>query len=276
MAVTALRRAPRSAAATAMFRLRLAGGARTTVHVAARPLATTELRVVVLDPPGRLLEWCAAHGVEDAIVGGFFTRAGRMPLGEVRTHGVLRQSEPFDAPWQELRSCLHVYGGMPLLAPRKELPAAPRGELLQAGPLLLRNGRLTIVPGEDPEGFSAGHAQFDSDITAGRHPRAALGIGGARVIAVACDGRADREAGLTLHELARLMGALGARDAINLDGGGSTSLVTGGALVNRPRDAHGAPPHAGRAICTAIAFVPVSAARHGIEWQTDDLAASPR
>jgi exopolysaccharide biosynthesis protein len=52
------------------------------------------------------------------------------------------------------------------------------------------------------------------------------------------------------------MSGVGARAAINLDGGGSTSLVAGGALVNRPRDSHGAPPHAGRAISTAIAFIP--------------------
>ena len=34
-----------------------------------------------------------------------------------------------------------------------------------------------VEPGSDPEGFSAGSRQFDSDITAGRYPRAALGVG---------------------------------------------------------------------------------------------------
>jgi exopolysaccharide biosynthesis protein len=44
-------------------------------------------------------------------------------------------------------------------------------------------------------------------------------------LAVACDGRADDEAGLTIGELAEAMAALGAMQAMNLNGGGSTSLV---------------------------------------------------
>ena len=109
--------------------------------------------------------------------------------------------------------------------------------------------------GEDREGFSAGNAQFDSDITAGRHPRAAMGIDATRLIAVASEGRSPDEAGLTLPELARLMAALGALEAINLDGGGSTSLVAGGRLVNRPREADGREIPGGRPLLTAIAFV---------------------
>jgi hypothetical protein len=275
MAVTAARAAPASPPA-ASFRVALADGARTTVHVAAHPLERTELRVVVLDPPRPLPEWCRAHGVGDALVGGFYTRASGVPLGDLRTRGVARRADPFDAPWQALRSCLQVEGGVARIARRTELPPEPRGDLLQAGPLLVRGGAVAIEPGADPEGFSAGHAQFDSDITAGRHPRAALGLGDGIAWAVACDGRARDEAGLTLLELAQLMEWLGAEAAINLDGGGSTSLVAGGTLVNRPRDAHGAPPHGGRPICTAIAFLPRPGTRYGLQWRADDLAAASR
>ena len=55
------------------------------------------------------------------------------------------------------------------------------------------------------------------------------------MFAVACDGRSRHDAGLTLEELAALMAALGCVTALNLDGGGSTSLVSGGRLRNRPR-----------------------------------------
>jgi exopolysaccharide biosynthesis protein len=112
-----------------------------------------------------------------------------------------------------------------------------------------------VRDGEDREGFSAGNAQFDSDITDGRHPRAAIGIDETRLIAVASEGRAPDEAGLTLGELARLMAGLGALEAINLDGGGSTSLVAGGRLVNRPREADGRDIPGGRPLLTAIAFI---------------------
>ena len=41
------------------------------------------------------------------------------------------------------------------LAPRDALPADPVGDLVQAGPLLVRDGR-SVIDGSDPEGFSAG------------------------------------------------------------------------------------------------------------------------
>jgi exopolysaccharide biosynthesis protein len=117
-------------------------------------------------------------------------------------------------------------------------------------------GRSLIPDGGDPEGFSAGNAQFDSDITAGRYPRAAFGIRDGLVWLVACDGRGPDDAGMTLAELAEVMVTLGARYAINLDGGGSTSLVSGGRLVNRPREEHGLDLPAGRPISTALLLLP--------------------
>src|SRR5436190_1928561 len=140
--------------------------------------------------------------------------------------------------------------------PHHDLPAAPRGDLLQAGPLLVRGGVPVVEDGYDPEGFSAGARQFDSDITAGRYPRAALGVARGRLLAVACDGRADGDAGLTMRELAEALAALGAEAALNLDGGGSTSLVCGGALRNVPREEHGVVLAGGRPVTTALTFTP--------------------
>jgi exopolysaccharide biosynthesis protein len=109
-----------------------------------------------------------------------------------------------------------------------------------------------VFDGGDPEGFSSGARQFDSDITVGRYPRAALGITAERLIALVCDGRSEEDAGLTLAELATLMASLGCLRAINLDGGGSTSLVLDGRLVNRPREEHGIELVAGRPVSTAL------------------------
>jgi exopolysaccharide biosynthesis protein len=145
-----------------------------------------------------------------------------------------------------------VRGGTLTIARRDKLPAMPAGDLLQAGPLLVSRGRAVVAG--DPEGFSAGARQFDSDITEGRHPRAALAVAGDRMLALACDGRHDRDAGLTLDELAEQLLALGAESAINLDGGGSTSLVCAGRLRNRPREAHGLDIPGGRAVSTALVF----------------------
>src|SRR4051794_34388199 len=237
-------------------RIELADGARTMVHVARYDTATTELRVAVLRGQAPLETWCGARGVDEALVGGFFVRPDGLPLGEVRTRGVARGFVPFDAPWGAVRACVHVRGGVASIAPRAEVDAAPPGDLLQAGPLLVRDGRVVFSRADDAEGFSAGRSQFDSDITDGRHPRAALGLSDGRLLAVACDGRGRHDAGLTLEELAELLVALGCTEGINLDGGGSTSLVSGGRLRNRPRGSWERPEVGGRPISTALQFLP--------------------
>lgn len=236
------------------LRIALADGAATTLHVATYARDVTDLRVVRLHRRMPLAAWCAQHGAGEALVGGFYVRPHGTPLGELRTRGVARAHVPFAAPWGAERGCVHVFRGEVRIAARPELARAARGDLLQAGPLLVRAGRVLVTDGVDPEGFSAGAHQFDSDITAGRHPRAALAVTVDRLLAVACDGRADDEAGLTLGELAAALLGLGATAALNLDGGGSTSLISGGRLRNRPHEAHNRPLPGGRAVSTALVF----------------------
>ena len=238
-------------------RVRLGDGAATTVHVASYRRDAYAPRVVALDRPIALVRWCQEREVAHAVVGGFFARPAYAPLGYLRTEGEDRPSVPFDSPWSDVRGCLQVLDGEPRIARRDEL-SSPGGDVLQAGPVLVADGRRVVVDGQDDEGFSAGSRQFDADITQGRYPRAALGIAGDRLLAVACDGRTDRDAGMTLCELGDALLELGASYALNLDGGGSASLVYRGQLRNRPREEHGADLLGGRPIVTAIAFEPRS------------------
>jgi hypothetical protein len=237
-------------------RIELADGARTMVHVTRYDTARTELRVAVLRGQARLEAWCGARGFEEALVGGFFVRHDGLPLGEVRTRGVARRFVAFHAPWGDVRACVHVRGGVASIHARSEIEPRPPGDLLQAGPLLVRDGGVVFSRAGDAEGFSAGASQFDSDITDGRHPRAALGLSEGELFAVACDGRGRHDAGLTLEELAELLVALGCKAGVNLDGGGSTSLVSGGRLRNRPRGSWERPELGGRPISTALLFIP--------------------
>ena len=245
-------------AAAARLSVPLAGGAQTNVHVAAYALDRTRVRAVVMRRPERLVDWCDRRAVADAIGGGFFVRVSGRPLGEIRTRGLERRSVPFLDPWRRERACVHVSGARVTIAPRFEIPPEPRGDLLQAGPLLVRDGAPIVRDGEDPEGFSAGQAQFDTDITDGRHPRAAIGVAGGMVLSAVCDGRSPHDAGMTLAEMAAYMAELGAESAINLDGGGSASLVCDGELVNAPRELEGDPIPGGRPIVTALAFLAAS------------------
>jgi hypothetical protein len=237
-------------------RRRLDDGALTTLHVARFPRDAFAVSVAALEPCATLAAWCAAERAPHAIVGGFYLRPGGPPLGDLWVDGEALPTTSFDAPWDDCRACVHADAGKVALLTREEIDGPPRGDLLQAGPMLVRDGKLLVRPGVDVEGFSAGSRQFDSDITAGRYPRAAIGIDRDDLVAAVCDGRADDEAGMTMTELGEAMVALGCADAMNLDGGGSASLVVDGTLVNTPREEHGRELVGGREIATALRLSP--------------------
>ena len=120
--------------------------------------------------------------------------------------------------------------------PRAARAARPsrRATSSRPGPSSSATARSSST-GATSEGFSSGCGQFDSDITEGRHPRAALGLVGRGTVAVACDGRRSRvDGGLDLARAGEVMLELGAHTAINLDGGGSTTLVHRGISSTAP------------------------------------------
>ena len=238
------------------MRVTLADGATTMLHLASFHRSAFRPRVVLLDEPAPLVDWCARERAEHAVVGGFFARSSARPLGQLRIAGEALPSVPFDPPWGDRRACVQFADGEVRIARRDDLEDEPAGDLLQAGPLLVSAGRPAFIEGEDREGFSAGSSQFDSDIAAGRYPRSALALVGDLLLAVVCDGRGPDDAGMTLAELARTLLQLGASDALNLDGGGSSSLVHEGRLRNRPREEHGLDLLDGRPIVSAIVFEP--------------------
>jgi hypothetical protein len=239
-----------------LLRFRNRDEEETTVYLVRHPRRTTRLAVHCFADPTRLDHWCAAHGRPEAIVAGFFVREPHRPLGEVRLGGAVQEHQPVTPPWAERRACVHIDGDV-RLASRGELGPDPAGDLVQAGPLLVAAGRSLTEDG-DREGFSTGAAQFDSDITVGRYPRCALGVSDDELLAVCCDGRRSGvDAGLELGELARLMISFGASEAINLDGGGSSTLVHRGHLLNRPYSDHDQPAPESRPVVTALVFEPV-------------------
>jgi hypothetical protein len=236
-----------------LTRVRLGDGQETTVYLVRHPIATTSVRVVHFPDTRRLDLWCASEAHPEAMVAGFFLRDPWRPLGEVRIGGEVVEHEPIEPPWGPTRGCLQIDGDV-RIAPRGELANDPPGDLVQAGPLLVSGGR-SLIDGEDREGFSGGAAQFDSDITVGRHPRCALGINATELLAVCCDGRRSGvDGGLELAELARLMISFGAEEALNLDGGGSATLVHRKHLLNRPYSSQDQPAPESRPVVTALLF----------------------
>ena len=97
-------------------------------------------------------------------------------------------------------------------------------------PLLVQRGRSVV---NEQTGISESFGPA-------RHPRTAIGWNGDRLFLVVVDGRqAPWSDGMSLDEIAGLVLDLGATEALNLDGGGSSAMVVRGRVVNRPSDAQG-------------------------------------
>jgi Phosphodiester glycosidase len=241
-----------------LWRQTLSDGEVTTLYAVRHPARSTRVRVVHFPRTERLDVWCAENGVEEAVVAGFFLRDPYRPLGELWIDGRPMPHEPVAAPYGPRRGTVVTDADDAVrLLERQAAPARPPGDLVQAGPLLVADGEILFDVGDDREGFSAGAGQFDSDITAGRYPRAALGTSERWLIAVACDGRRSNvDGGLSMLELADVMVELGATSALNLDGGGSTTLVHRGHLLNRPYSTQDQPAPASRRVVSALAFEP--------------------
>ena len=76
-----------------------------------------------------------------------------------------------------------------------------------------------------------------------RNPRTMAGVDAkGRTVLITADGRSTSSLGLGIAEAAAVAKALGLRDALNLDGGGSTTMVVDGAVINMPSDATGERP----------------------------------
>ncbi len=117
--------------------------------------------------------------------------------------------------------------GAPGSAPKLDgLPVWDAVDAVAAGPTLLVGGEVRIST--DAEVF------FGSAIPE-VHPRTAAGVmPGGELVLLVVDGRQRGNRGVDLVELAALMRDLGCVEALNLDGGGSSTLVVTGELVNRP------------------------------------------
>ena len=95
--------------------------------------------------------------------------------------------------------------------------------VLSFGPALLIDGEIAVSSGEE-----VGRAMASN-------PRTAIGIvDDLHYLFVVSDGRTNASEGLSLRELAQVLEELGAKTAYNLDGGGSSTMVFQGQVVNNP------------------------------------------
>ncbi|HEX8250083.1 MAG TPA: phosphodiester glycosidase family protein [Pyrinomonadaceae bacterium] len=111
--------------------------------------------------------------------------------------------------------------------------AFPLAEDIVGGvPQLIKNGKIEITWQQE---------KSSKAFVETRHPRTAVAkLKDGKFLMVAVDGRqAGYSVGMNLNELAAFLLELGAQDAMNLDGGGSTTMFLDGKVVNKPSDKEG-------------------------------------
>lgn len=120
-------------------------------------------------------------------------------------------------------------------------------------PSAMSSGPILISDGKD--------ARLDENsFNRNRHPRSAIGTKGKKVYLVAVDGRnAENAQGVSLWEFTKIMRWIGAEDALNMDGGGSTTLYVegenGNGIVNHPSDNKKFDREGERHIVNALLFI---------------------
>ena len=98
-------------------------------------------------------------------------------------------------------------------------------------PQLIKNGKIDITWEQE---------KASKSFVETRHPRTAVAkLKDGKFLMLTADGRSEASAGLGLYDLAKYMLELGAVDAMNLNGGGSTTMFLEGKVVNRPSDKEG-------------------------------------
>jgi hypothetical protein len=117
---------------------------------------------------------------------------------------------------------------------RTDARKAPLALVVGGWPRILRNGVNVAANSAADEGTIERNAGV-------RHPRSAVGFSrdSSVLFLVTVDGRSNASVGMTIVELADVMLEFGAWDALNFDGGGSTTMVVDGRVVNSPADAAG-------------------------------------
>ncbi len=148
---------------------------------------------------------------------------GSQESGYVIRNGIVYRDEAGD----EDVLCIYADGSMKIVDPdeytAQELVDDDVWQALSFGPALIEDSQIAVSKDDE-----VGSAKASN-------PRTAIGVvDDLHYLFVVSDGRTDESEGLSLYELAEFMKGLGAETAYNLDGGGSSTMIFNGNLINNP------------------------------------------
>lgn len=186
---------------------------------------SSKLKITYSSVPQKVSKFVSSSNAIAGITGGFYQLLkNKPPLDWVKINNEMIQKKTNDS-----RPCINFSNNcISINFPNK---IKYDENILQAGPLLLKDG---IIRSDFTEFVRNAH-EFDSDITAARHPRTIFGFNDKFYFFLVVDGRTRKSAGLYLEECCKLVSNLGFSDAINLDGGASSTLIVDKRLINHPR-----------------------------------------
>lgn len=191
---------------------------------------------------------CTRHGAVAGINGSYFDMSALTPVTYVKDDG-FEVGTPLGTDSLRVNGCLiSAQDGFRIDALDSLSLADTWWEAISSGPILVDEGTVFDYPESTPgwEGF------YNT-----RHPRSLVGKDADGYLwFVTVDGRAPGEAeGMSIAELTELSLLLGFTDALNLDGGGSTTLwtLTAGVL-NHPTDNHRFDPEGQRPVPNVISL----------------------
>jgi Phosphodiester glycosidase len=103
------------------------------------------------------------------------------------------------------------------------------------GPVILQNGEIKISNNEE--------LKFTGKAINDKHPRTAMGYTkDSKLIILVIQGRSESGGGASLPQEAKILKDLGCREALNLDGGGSSCMLVNGKETIKPSDKEGQRP----------------------------------
>ncbi len=232
-------------------------GNQQTIHVVTIDLDECECKLDIAHANGSLIKpskWASKRNAVAAINGNFFDPDNEGAVCYFRYLGKLINSSKPD-PEELLFLPMLDEGGIVLSNEEIRITEKPVGgwenltqpqTILSSGPLLIKDSNILL--------------QEDIDFMNKKHARTALGIGLGKIFLVIVDGYRPQASGMSINELSLLLKELGSTDAINLDGGGSSTLWIGGVnpkgVVNYPPDNKKFDHKGERKVANAILVVP--------------------
>jgi len=178
------------------------------------------------------------HGVVTAIR--TTTRGGAIPEGG-RTVQAIGNQVPLLLAAAKVGQRLEIRASLTDTRGR-DVRLSPRTTIVNGGPELIHDGRLHATPAADGMAPAGNPSSYYGWVHK-RNPRTIAGVDAlGRTVIITADGRSESSLGLGIGEAAAVAQSFGLQNAINLDGGGSTTMVADGKVLNSPSDAAGERP----------------------------------